>query len=252
MYHQPESPRHLWLPLLALLAIGMKIISKRGTTFIRIPIFIILVLLLLQSIPFMIREIRIGIFPQLEKGPSFQVSTDAMSTAQKAKMETLDSAKMPSSPSGRMYSLQMAPSPAAKALPERIDKDMQIDPQAMIQTGPGLPNWHWQSLALTWNGPVNPAQKIRLVLLSPAMNCILAFLRVGLLTVLLVEFFRRSLRLFPKKIGNRQSRRHSLHLYSFHLSASVWITYTVGRRNPLLGDAAGAAGSSSHPSGLPG
>jgi hypothetical protein len=202
MYHQPESPRHLWLPLLALLAVGTKITSKRGMTFIRPPIFMILVLLLLQSVPFMIREIRIGIFPQLEKGPFFQISTDAINTAQKAKMEALDAAKIPSSPpSGRMYNLQMSPSPVSQALPERSDKEMQIDPQAMLQTGPGLLNWQWQSLALTWNGPVNPTQKIRLVLLSPAVNCVLAFLRVGLLIVLLIEFSRWSLRLLPKKMG---------------------------------------------------
>jgi hypothetical protein len=203
MYHQPESPRHLWLPLLALLAIGRKVTSERGISFIRIPIFAILLLLLLQSVPFMIREIRIGIFPQLEKGTYFQVTTDAISPAQKAKAPGLgrDAAEAPASSAGRMYSVQMAPAPAAKALPERIDKEIQIDPQAMIQTGPGLPNWHWQSLALTWNGPVGPDQKIRLILLSPGMNCILAFLRVGLLALLLVEFFRRSLHFLPIKRG---------------------------------------------------
>jgi hypothetical protein len=201
IYHQPGSPLYLWLPLLALLAIAMKVTSKRGTTFVRTPIFVILILLLLQSIPFMIREIRIGLFPQLEKGQYFQVSTDTMSVPQKAKAPELerDGAKAPSSPPSRMYSMQMAPSPAAKALPDRIDKEMQIDPQAMIQTGPGLPNWRWQSLALTWNGPVGTTQKIRLILLSPAMNCVLAFLRVGLLTLLLVEFFRRSLHFLPLK-----------------------------------------------------
>ena len=207
MYHQPESPQHLWLPLLALLAVARKVTSTKGTALIRIPLVIVLVLLLLQSIPFMIREIRIGIFPQLENGPYFQVTTDTRGglNTMSIDLQEEDAAKkaLPA-PAGKMKSLRsatMAPSESFDASPKRIDTEMQIDPQAMIQTGPGLPNWHWQTVPLGWNGPVAPEQKVRLILLSPLLNCVLGFFRVGLLTLMLVGFIRRSLHFLPAKIG---------------------------------------------------
>jgi hypothetical protein len=218
IYHQPESPQHLWLPLLALLAVSHKVTSAKGKTLIRIPVVVIMVLLLLQSIPFMVREIRIGLFPQLEYGPYFQVTPDTRGgqNVQPTDLQKEDKAKSsrpapapPTAPAPaqaeKMYSLgssaAMGPAESLGALSKRIDTEMQIDPQAMIQTGPGLPNWHWQVISLGWNGPVGPDQKVHLVLLSPVVNCILGFLRVGLLTLMLTGVFCRSLNVFPARKG---------------------------------------------------
>ena len=212
MYHQPESPQHLWLPLLALLAVAHKVTSTKGKTLIRIPIVIVLVLLLLQSIPFMIREIRIGIFPQLENGPYFQVSTDTRGgqNLQSPDIQKEDKAKgihpAPApAPAGKLYSFgsaTMSPAESLDTPTKRIDTEMQIDPQAMIQTGPGLPNWHWQVIPLGWNGPVGPDQKVHLILLSPLANCFLGFVRVGLLALMLVGFLCKSLHFLPIKKGH--------------------------------------------------
>jgi hypothetical protein len=53
------------------------------------------------------------------------------------------------------------------------------DPDALIQTGPGLPEWQWRSVQLRWNGPVDRTQQIRLWLISPAMNLALGLIRVA-------------------------------------------------------------------------
>ena len=50
-----------------------------------------------------------------------------------------------------------------------------VDPDAVVQTGPGLPRWGWQSVTLAFSGPVQKDQRIELVLLSPAANLALAF-----------------------------------------------------------------------------
>ena len=60
------------------------------------------------------------------------------------------------------------------------------DPNALIQTGPGLPNWKWRAINLKWNGPVDRKQQVSLWLLSPAVNLVLAFLRVFLLAVMII------------------------------------------------------------------
>jgi len=58
------------------------------------------------------------------------------------------------------------------------------DPTAVVQTGPGLPEWSWTTVALRWHGPVERGQRLRLFLIPPALNFVLAFLRVALLALL--------------------------------------------------------------------
>lgn len=59
------------------------------------------------------------------------------------------------------------------------------DPDVLVQTGPGVPDWRWRSYPLNWNGPVKSDQVIKLRLLSPAANLILSVVRVLLLAVLI-------------------------------------------------------------------
>jgi hypothetical protein len=61
-----------------------------------------------------------------------------------------------------------------------------FDAKALNQTGPGLPAWSWRSYSMRWNGPVEKNQTVRFWLLSPAVNLVLAFLRVLLLAAMLV------------------------------------------------------------------
>ncbi|MEY3219978.1 MAG: hypothetical protein RIT27_1335 [Pseudomonadota bacterium] len=58
---------------------------------------------------------------------------------------------------------------------------VQIDPNAQVQTGPGLPDWQWTQIHLKWNGPVQKDQTIQLYLIPPWGNMMLGFLRAILL-----------------------------------------------------------------------
>ncbi|HEY6876366.1 MAG TPA: hypothetical protein VI299_00020, partial [Polyangiales bacterium] len=42
-----------------------------------------------------------------------------------------------------------------------------IDPSAIVQTGPGIPNWSFQQFTLGWSGPVTRAERVQLWLLPP-------------------------------------------------------------------------------------
>src|SRR6202000_2872108 len=75
------------------------------------------------------------------------------------------------------------------------------DPGAIVQTGPGLPKWNWTSLDLRWSGPVAVAQRLRLYLLSPAENLVLALLRAALLIVVLLRLAPWTQRFFPRGWG---------------------------------------------------
>ena len=80
---------------------------------------------------------------------------------------------------------------AFKRKTERIKRKKlaQLDPHAQVQTGPGLPQWAWRAIHLTWNGPVERSQELHLLLMPPWINKILNLLRmvfVSLLTLRLL------------------------------------------------------------------
>ena len=61
---------------------------------------------------------------------------------------------------------------------------MEIDRNAVVQTGPGIPRWTWLQVPMRWSGPVQQGQEVHLWLLSPTENLLLGLLRVGLLAAL--------------------------------------------------------------------
>src|SRR5262249_40725761 len=84
---------------------------------------------------------------------------------------------------------------------EQIAKEVktlqQVDPNAALQTGPGIPSWQWRTWSLTWSGPVEKDENVQLYLLSPMINLALALLRAALAIGLLLIF----LRLLRHRIG---------------------------------------------------
>lgn len=69
------------------------------------------------------------------------------------------------------------------------------DPNAVVQTGPGLPTWQWTTATLTFNAPVRQDQELRLYLAPPPVNLILSLARVGFLIALALLILRRPMRL---------------------------------------------------------
>jgi hypothetical protein len=59
------------------------------------------------------------------------------------------------------------------------------DPNVLVQTGPGVPRWTGSVVRFGWNGPVERTQRLALWLLPPWLNMAFAFLRVGLVALLI-------------------------------------------------------------------
>ncbi|MDD5629436.1 MAG: hypothetical protein PHU21_10255, partial [Elusimicrobia bacterium] len=66
----------------------------------------------------------------------------------------------------------------------QMQNQLARDPNARVTTGPGIPYWQWSTTALSWSGPVPQGHRMRLWLLSPAENLVLAFARILLIAVL--------------------------------------------------------------------
>lgn len=60
----------------------------------------------------------------------------------------------------------------------------QLDPNSVVQTGPGVPRWSYNRAVLSFMGPVQRHQQLRLWLVPPTANLVLSLLRVALLALL--------------------------------------------------------------------
>ena len=182
-YHEPGAPRLVWLPLLAATALLRLLPDGWAKKWVGVLRLLNIVVLIVIAIPFMIREIRCGIYPQLEMGMAV---SGAGADFEQTPYQAAPGAALKSSP-------PIAPAPMRKmsgagkhrASYVKEKAALMQNPDALVQTGPGLPTWRWRSVVMKWNGPVARSQQIRLRLLSPAMNLALAFLRVLLLAFLI-------------------------------------------------------------------
>lgn len=216
LYQRPEAPQWLWLVLVSLLAL-LKIASGRAVIWLQRASQLSAVLLLLLLLPFAIEQIRLAIYPQLEKPwHSIQYQNGLAANGQyhearqqaeqaylaehqkkaeraerqaPAAMTDAAVAPAPASVAGAMSavasseSLQVRQSLNAPLQPQSSQSFAQ-DPTARIQTGPARPDWQWQTVTLRWQGPVMAEEQTQLYLVPAWLN------RIGsVLTVLLAFAF---------------------------------------------------------------
>lgn len=157
--------------------------------------------LLLLSIPFMVSQMRQSFYPQLERPhvqlASGQTQSYPPSPAMELKTEVdemmspIQSQDMPSPVQKIQQRIQKTTSYTYNSSPRKSMNQQysQIDPSIQVQTGQGMPNWHWHRIYMTWSGPVEKQQQIDLTLISPRINSLFNVLRVILLSLLLAVIF---------------------------------------------------------------
>ncbi len=240
-WQEPEAPRWLWLAALATAALVRLLKEGRLRSLARLLALGAAAVLALAVVALLVRELRQGIYPVLEhpevavgepgaapapeeEGVHFQMGLAKGRPADRAAAPQAPTEEEPVSPPPPAVP---APEPAAKSLGSlgylssgalaasqktrpRAAALQEIDPGAVATTGPGLPRWRWNPVALTWSGPVERSERLHLFLLPPAANLFLALLRAGLLSLLV-------LRLLPLPGGLPLLRR--LGLAAFLLAA---------------------------------
>ena len=184
IWHEPGAPRYVWLNILAAVAL-LRVVPQgklRGSiTFYRNLSFAALILI---SIPFMVDMIRHALHPQLELPGkqsfglrALQQMSEAPSAPLERDVELMEQSKM-SLHANR--SVGVYPKKRDKVYSDMAD---QVDLNAKVQTGPGLPQWQWRQVYLSWNGPVNQGQTVDMIFLSPWLNKVLNVARVILLAI---------------------------------------------------------------------
>ncbi len=169
--------------------------------------------LVMIAVPFMVSQVRMGIFPQLEyPWQTIQATSRAespMPAPASMSMEAMDAAqqqlgKMAKRAPGKKneYDSDMAEEKVSDAYyGSSVATLERIDPKAKVQTGPGLPQWQWTKVYLSWNGSVDSGQQLGLWYLSPGMTMVLNFLRVALIAMLTLLMFGVAEKFMPQFIS---------------------------------------------------
>lgn len=195
IWQQPDAPRLIWLNLLAVVAL-LRLLPEQPAraAMARLRRLLLLyyrgslLLLAVIALPFLVKEVRNGIYPQLElpwvlpaERPAAMVPAPAGPAEETQPTDRMEVQTVPRP----RESLTGAKVPSAAAPPPRTLP--VLDPDARVQTGPGVPNWRWMTLDLTWNGPVPRDHQIELWLLAPGSNLALALARLILVLLLALK-----------------------------------------------------------------
>lgn len=177
-YHELASPVWLWLNVLAAVALLRVAPAGRLRSGLLVYQGLSLLALVAVLIPFVAGQLKIAIYPQLE--PQFGV---AYSTVPAVDYEDANLK--------RQFDERPALQPAVRSaapLEEIIVSANKVSqsysryaPNAIVQAGPGVPSWNWNTYRLSWSGPVDPEQSLRLVVMPGWLVSVMRFAQVGLL-----------------------------------------------------------------------
>ena len=215
VWPEPVAPKLVWLALVV--AEALRRVATRGRTgqLVRLAHLAVLVALVAVAVPFSIRQLRVGLFPALERpDQSAQVEEGALD----AVMARVPMAEPPAEAfaADAVAQVQIEPeggAPARSKARSRRDftqdnpsgrsvstsasdygyygkANFAPDPSATVPTGPGRPDWNWEAVSLAWSGPVTQGQQLELWLVPPWLNALLALARVLLVAALAHAFVR--------------------------------------------------------------
>jgi len=197
IWHEPNAPHFVWLNILAATALLNELPKDKFLGFARLVKSYRLagwLGLVLIALPFMVDQVHNGLYPQLEESTqSIAQNYDQRQLDEAVQMPLPTSAPAPAvmgMAESDSYMAKRAMKKEAKAyLQDQAQSLDRIDPSAKVQTGPGLPEWQWHKIYLSWNGSVSSHQQLGLWYLSPPVTMFLNFLRVLAIAVLAMLMF---------------------------------------------------------------
>jgi hypothetical protein len=190
VWHEPGAPGVIWLALLASIAL-LRVISSAGylSMALRAIRLLLLLVLVVTLVPFVTTQARLALHPQLESGRSLSHYSKSEPVMVQEESSMAGDAMVQAEPSSSLISKrrgnrQRVPAPSSKSSSWKDKKINQIDPDARIQTGPGLPSWEAHQIELKFDGPVTNGQTIKLYLIPPWLTRALRVLAIALLFLL--------------------------------------------------------------------
>jgi hypothetical protein len=187
---EPEAPRFVWIAILVFAALTPRLPAGRLRAASRAGLVASALILVIVATPFAREQIKRAIHPQAADARAFDHRADGR--AFEAPMSPAFAGEYDeSSVEGALGSLVSRKGGSYRAARAKANLLAQ-DPNATVQTGPGMPSWSFSSHSLEWDGPVAADHVVRLVLLTPPFYRALALLRVFALLALAYAFYRAS------------------------------------------------------------
>ncbi len=190
-FHELLAPTWLWLNLLV--AIAILRVTPAGRLFQAARAYQLLsaAALVIALVPFIASQVRTAIFPQLEPqvdlyGLVERAAADAMQPEPAPPPEREDKFMSEGANVARSLAVQAdaVEEIVVQATAQTRESFSRYAPNAIVQAGPGVPSWRWNTYRLQWSGPVDADQDMRLVILPRWLVSILRFVAVGLVLVL--------------------------------------------------------------------
>jgi len=183
------APRWIWLHILAAMALLRVVPDGKIRALIQNYRMACVVVLVLISLPFMVNQIKRGLYPHMERPWQPVGLLQKGQQAPYAQLEDEAAAPKPAVPAvmrlARPFSGSVEYGDEARPQKQMQARIRQVDPNAKIQTGPGIPTWQWNQVPFSWNGPVEEEQRISFIFISPFQNLLLSVARVMLLAALI-------------------------------------------------------------------
>lgn len=190
LWHERDAPTIIWLFVVLLVALLRVVQEGRLKKFLQFTTALVVAVALLKVLSFSVYEIRTALYPQLERtgyGLYTSAHLESVKKISKPKVmyrgglrksEVLEDTKI-------MNSSQISRE-------QKIDKMMQnrIDPNAVVQTGIGRPNWSWKRYTFSWQSGVGSDDRLKLWLLSPWLVKLLKIVNIIGMFFLLYLFLR--------------------------------------------------------------
>jgi hypothetical protein len=175
IFHEPWAPHYAWLNLLLIIALIRVVPEGRIRLWCRRYRHLSLAALLLLLIPFAAVELRNVVFPQLEQSflgrgvASGQLARVAGFSAAQPGTQIDQLARERAGQRG--LEAARVPAPGAESVIVTGSRmpftPSRYLPGALVQTGPGLPDWAWNRYDLDFSGPVASDETFTAVIFGP-------------------------------------------------------------------------------------
>jgi hypothetical protein len=192
-YTEPDAPNWLWLAVLIGEGLHRGLPKGRFSRLVSLYRAVAMGLLLLVAISFGVEQLRVALHPVLEGSGGYLMSERESQRPQGYAYDAVELDEVEQEARSLAVVAEQAAGPPSKRL--RASQGIvayekggyRPDPQARITTGPGLPAWTWNRVALFWSGPVNGDQTLAFVLMPPWLVSLLGFVRIALMAALVLR-----------------------------------------------------------------
>ena len=207
-HHEQRAVTWLMLNLLIAIAVARAIPEGRFRAWAHGWRNVAFAIVLVALVPFTLYQARLAFFPQLQQESmiSWEGSVPAREAAPAAGQmpppdmqyeeaavaaDAVQSAPEAAVAQEKAIAVQ-APQPTKAAREQRAPAELRYAPGTVLQSGPGVPEWSYGRHPLGWDGPVDPQQTLRPVVIGPLVVSLWRLAACVLLAVLFVALARES------------------------------------------------------------